>query len=156
MGQVNHNKYHFTDDGRIYRVNDDGSFTSMGNVEHNSASAKNSHMKPGSISFPRELCFKGQLLKLFNSKIGKLYIYPEEFVFKPHWFNFGSHREQHWSVSDILGYKRKFRIFRAIITSTKTIYFDSWDIKKILLALEERRQAYYINRGMDVPQLKKS
>lgn len=32
-------KYHVTDDGKIYRVNEDGSFTEMGNVE-DSASAK--------------------------------------------------------------------------------------------------------------------
>ena len=27
------NKYHMTDDGKVYRVNEDGSFTSIGNVE---------------------------------------------------------------------------------------------------------------------------
>lgn len=32
MGQIQ-NKYHITDDGNVYKVNDDGSFTSMGNVE---------------------------------------------------------------------------------------------------------------------------
>ncbi len=30
------NKYHISDDGNIYRVNEDGSFTSMGNVEQRS------------------------------------------------------------------------------------------------------------------------
>lgn len=32
MGQQP-NKYHMTDDGKVYRVNEDGSFTSIGNVE---------------------------------------------------------------------------------------------------------------------------
>ena len=27
------NKYHVTDDGDIFRINDDGSFTSIGNAE---------------------------------------------------------------------------------------------------------------------------
>lgn len=32
MGQLQ-NKYHIADDGSVYKVNEDGSFTSMGNVE---------------------------------------------------------------------------------------------------------------------------
>lgn len=34
----NPKKYHVTDDGDVYRINDDGSFTSMGNAEHMSTS----------------------------------------------------------------------------------------------------------------------
>lgn len=33
MGQLNPNKYHIADDGKVYRVNEDGSFSSIGNVE---------------------------------------------------------------------------------------------------------------------------
>lgn len=32
MGQQP-NKYHITDDGKVFRINDDGSFTSVGNIE---------------------------------------------------------------------------------------------------------------------------
>jgi len=33
MGQDINKKYHITDDGEVFRINDDGSFTSMGNAE---------------------------------------------------------------------------------------------------------------------------
>lgn len=33
MGQVQ-NKYHISNDGEVYKVNEDGSFTSMGNIEN--------------------------------------------------------------------------------------------------------------------------
>lgn len=40
MGQVQ-NKYHISDDGKVYKVNDDGSFTSMGNVENLANTSEN-------------------------------------------------------------------------------------------------------------------
>ncbi len=33
MGQLNPNKYHISDDGKVYRINEDGSFTELGNAE---------------------------------------------------------------------------------------------------------------------------
>lgn len=38
------NKYHVTDNGNIYRVNEDGSFTDMGNVETKSSATLPSHL----------------------------------------------------------------------------------------------------------------
>jgi len=33
MGQLNPNKYHISDDGKVYKINEDGSFISVGNIE---------------------------------------------------------------------------------------------------------------------------
>lgn len=33
MGEIPQKKYHISDDGKVYRVNEDGSFTEMGNIE---------------------------------------------------------------------------------------------------------------------------
>lgn len=51
MGE-NPKKYHITDDGDIYRVNEDGSFTSMGNAEdkHTSESAENESVESSIVS----------------------------------------------------------------------------------------------------------
>lgn len=40
MGQVQ-NKYHISNDGSVYKVNEDGSFTSMGNVENRNTLGNN-------------------------------------------------------------------------------------------------------------------
>lgn len=39
------NKYHISDDGKVYRVNEDGSFTSMGNVENIGMSEKSDPLR---------------------------------------------------------------------------------------------------------------
>lgn len=56
MGE-NPKKYHVTDDGDVYRVNEDGSFTSMGNAENMSSATqteqtKSQSPKPSSIDKP--------------------------------------------------------------------------------------------------------
>ncbi len=50
MGQQP-NKYHISDDGKIYRVNDDGSFTSMGSVKDIDKSAPE---KPSGADLPQK------------------------------------------------------------------------------------------------------
>ncbi|MDE6339206.1 MAG: hypothetical protein K2K97_05400 [Muribaculaceae bacterium] len=42
MGETPNKKYHITEDGDVYKVNDDGSFTSMGNAENYSKSTEKS------------------------------------------------------------------------------------------------------------------
>lgn len=37
MGQIPNKKYHVSDDGNVFRVNEDGSFTEMGNIEESFA-----------------------------------------------------------------------------------------------------------------------
>lgn len=37
MGQIPNKKYHVSDDGKVFRVNEDGSFTEMGNIEESFA-----------------------------------------------------------------------------------------------------------------------
>lgn len=48
MGQTQ-NKYHITDDGKIYRINDDGSFSEVGDVEAKSNGKKLGNNEPKTI-----------------------------------------------------------------------------------------------------------
>lgn len=34
MGQIDNKKYHITDDGKIFRINPDSTFTELGNIEN--------------------------------------------------------------------------------------------------------------------------
>lgn len=43
---TNPNKYHISDDGKVYRINEDGSFTSLGNIED-----RTEHKRPQSNFF---------------------------------------------------------------------------------------------------------
>ncbi len=157
MGQLP-NKYHILDDGSVYKVNEDGSFTSVGNVEEFShpktIKPKATLIQSTDIAFPKEIRFQASLQGFINSKGGKLHIYPETFSFKPHFLNFGSRKEQIWNIADIIGYSRHSATLEiTVYTVTEALRFGVWKISTIIAELENRRRAYYTNRGLMIPQL---
>lgn len=52
--------------------------------------------------FPLQIKFKANLkTSLFNNQGGHLYITPQQLIFKPHWFNFGSTKQRVYNILDI-------------------------------------------------------
>lgn len=158
MSQL-HNKYHICDNGNIYKVNDDGSFTDMGNVEDipqpNNTAKTNFHHNPKTITqFDDIIKFKANfLIEPFNSQGGYLYIFPDTFSFKPHRFYFGNLNEKKWEICQIIGYRKTGLTSLTIYLDCGEIEFAVWKKNSIITELESRRQAYYNDRGLSVPQL---
>lgn len=157
MGQQP-NKYHITDEGNVYKINEDGSFTDMGNIEDRNqitACPKTQYRKPfqTDITFVDDIRFQASLVGSFNTKGGQLHLYPESFGFKPHRFNFGSHREEVFSICQITGYRKNALMSFSIYLDCGTLEFTVWQKDTIIDELEKRRRAYYTNRGLEIPPL---
>lgn len=69
MGE-NPKKYHVTDEGDVYRINDDGSFTSMGNAEKMS----NSTQTEQAVQPSPELSFHNKPIKPYDTKKRKVLV----------------------------------------------------------------------------------
>lgn len=86
---------------------------------------------------------------------GKLHIYEEIAVFKPHKLNIGSLEDCSIPIRDICGYKKgMLTSFIIYLNDGTEVKLAVWKKDEIIQALEARRHAIYSKYGQTTPPLR--
>lgn len=86
---------------------------------------------------------------------GRLHIYAEITVFKPHILNIGTKDEYTIPIRDFCGYKKGMLTWFTIYLNNGTdVKLAVWKKDEIIQALEARRYAIYSKHGQPAPPLK--
>lgn len=87
---------------------------------------------------------------------GKLHIYDDVAIFKPHLLNIGTEEDYTITIRDICGYKKGMLTWLTIYLNNGTeVKLAVWKKDEIIQALELRRYAIYRKIGQEIPQLTK-